>query len=64
MSTTRIYYNDVYIGEGFAEIQAGCEFVDVETSIAREYAEEQVDSGEWKTYLIPSQFDGEIFDEN
>lgn len=56
MRLVTIYYNDVFVsvtGDEAYEIYDGCPYVNIDSSIAQEYAEEKIENGEWDAFLIP-----------
>jgi hypothetical protein len=57
MELVTIYYNDVFVsvnrdGEPY-EVYKDCPYVNVDKSIANDYAESKIENGEWDSYLIP-----------
>ena len=56
MKLVTIYYNDVFVsvnGNEAYEVYENCPYVNIEESIAQDYAEEKIENGEWDSFLIP-----------
>jgi len=57
MELVKIYYNDVFVsvkryGEPY-EVYKDCPYVNIDKSIAEEYANSKIENNEWHSYLIP-----------
>jgi hypothetical protein len=57
MELVTIYYNDVFVSvDGYGEpyeVYKDCPYVNIDKSIAEEYAENKIENNEWDSYLIP-----------
>lgn len=57
MKLVTIYYNDVFVsvngyGEPY-EVYKDCPYVNIDETIAEDYANNKIENGEWNSYLIP-----------